>query len=1112
MNAQSRRTWAAATGAIALAGALVVAPTAASAASGDKAFTAKKLSADTRVSGAKSATGRIAQSDPQLLKRSDTTMVNVVIKLDYDALAAYKGGLKGLAATSPSVTKKALTGRSTAEVAYAKHIAQMDKAVRDAIKAKVPSARLGKSLTVVYGGVVARIPAKDARTVLGIEGVAAVQTDPLNKPEAVDEAPQFMGAPAVWSKVGGQQTAGKGVIYANLDSGVWPEHPMLADRPDLGAPPAAPSGQPRACDFGDNPLTPEADVFSCNNKLIGGQPFLDSYLAINPDEVYTTARDSDGHGTHTTTTSAGNYVASAKVFGVERGPISGVAPGAWVMEYKVCGEAGCYGSDTSAAVGQAILDGAHVINYSISGGTNPYSDPTELAFLDAYDAGVFVAASAGNDGPGAGTVNHFSPWTTTVAASTQRREFQSTLTLTSPEGNLSLKGASITSGVSTATDVVMAEDIPGYDVLCSTELPAGAAEGKIVACQRGVVGRVQKGYNVKAGGAVGMILYNLPLQDVETDNHWLPTVHLADGTEFRAYMDSHTAVKATLSDGQAVTGSGNVMAAFSSRGPGGQFLKPDITAPGVQVLAGQTPTPDSVTGGPEGEYYMAIAGTSMSSPNVAGSAILIKALKPSWTPGAIKSALMTTARQNVVKEDESTPADPLDFGAGHVDLTKAGRAPVVFDASTADMVAAAAGGAAALNLNLPSINVPTMPGSVVITRTATNVSGKPYSFTAYSRAPAQSGIRVSPKSGTIPAGGSQTFTITIRSWAPEGQHFGAITLRSSGNVPVRLPVAFVNAQGSVKTSQECASTTIKIGEKTTCTVTVENAGTAEAMVSARSIADDGLTLSNGQGARVNAEGKGAVAGPVTLASPKDAVPAIAPATDSPAGGFLDLADFGIGANPIGDEDAINFDIPEFVVGGRTYNRIGVVSNGYAVLGGVTGSSQIQYLPQNLPDPAEPNGLLSPYWTDLDGGDQTGVSVGLLGDGVNNWVVLQWDVAIFGDSSDAGKRSMQVWIGVNGTEDVTYEYAANALNAGTPADTGLTIGAESHSGTEGAMIAGLPTGSYRVTSSPGAAGGVLSYTVDVTRNASGPKYLTTYTQSDTVTGTTRTRTLFSVNPR
>ena len=168
------------------------------------------------------------------------------------------------------------------------------------------------------------------------------------------------------------------------------------------------------------------------------------------------------------------------------------------------------------------------------------------------------------------------------------------------------------------------------------------------------------------------------------------------------------------------------------------------------MLAGQTPTLDEVSGGPQGEYYMAIAGTSMSSPMVAGSAILVKAAKRSWNPGMIKSALMTTARQNVVKEDLVTPADPLDMGAGHVDLTKAASAPIVFTESGADYRTKGLDAGEALNLNLPSVNLPTMPGSVTVVRTARNVSGKPFRFSVQTTAPAGSAISTPAPRAAIP--------------------------------------------------------------------------------------------------------------------------------------------------------------------------------------------------------------------------------------------------------------------------------------------------------------------------------------------------------------------------
>ena len=925
--------------------------------------------------------------------------------------------------------------------------------------------------------------------------------------------PTFIGAPTVWDQTGGQSLAGRGVIFADLDTGLWPEHPMVADNPALGTPPPAPSGLPRECNFGDNPLTPAVDVFACNSKVIGGQPFLDTYKDVVgfDTEVYpTSARDSNGHGTHTSTTAAGNPVTNAPIFGVDRGPISGVAPGAWVIEYKVCGLEGCFGSDSAAAVAQAILDGANVINFSISGGAQPYSDPVELAFLDAYNAGILVAASAGNSGPGAGTTDHYGPWVMTVAASTQSRQFQSTLTVTDGADSATFVGTSLTAGVAASTPIVLAENIPGYERDCKTELPPGTATGEIVACHRGVIGRVQKGKNVAAGGAVGMILYNLPLADTESDNHFLPTVHLADGTDFLAFMTAHPTASATFTEGLKADGQGDVMAAFSSRGPGGQFLKPDITAPGVQVLAGNTPTPDEVAGGPEGQYYQAIAGTSMSAPHIAGSALLMKALHPDWTPGEIKSALMTTANTNVVKEDLVTPADPFDFGAGRVDLTKAGTAAIVFEDTAQRMFALGQNGVTALDLNLPSINVPTMPGTVTVTRTAKNVTNTSYNFAVSATSPAGSKIRVSPDHGRIRPGQSQTFTVKITSNAPTGQYFGQIDFKSSMSTALHMPVAFFNQQGDVTLTQTCDKTSIPERQTTTCSITATNASDGVATASLTSKVSENLQIVGATGATVNRGGKSAVTAPVELAAPADGIPAIAPG-DTPGGGYLDLGQFGIKPFPVGDESNTNVPVPPYLFGGKTYTSIGIDSNGYINVGGGA-AGDVSFTPQTFPDQTQPNGVLAAYWTDLDDSGAPGVSVGQLGDGVNSWIIVQWDTHVFGVLTPDGSRRMQVWIGINGAEDISYGYDANTVGVDAPPGTGLTVGAESINGTEGAQITGPPAGSYVVTSTPGTPGGSTTVTLSLRGKDHGNATLTSSMVTDVVAGTTIVKTPIKVTKK
>jgi hypothetical protein len=501
-------------GVLALLVASLPAAVAAPATGGGRKLTARPLAAAARVVGAKSASGQLARTDRSLLRLGSDRPVNVMVKLDYGALAGYRGGVKGFAATSPAVTGRRLSTGDARVRRYAGYVAGVEGSFLRALRSRLPAARTGRRLRTVYGGVALRVPGNRVADLLRVPGVVAVQKDAPQRP-LTDSSPKFIGATALYDQLGGGATAGKGVIVGVLDTGAWPEHPSYADRANLPAPAPKADGTPRTCNFGDNPLTPANDPFGCNHKLISGQPFLDTYNLVFPGaETYPdSARDSNGYGTHTSTTAAGRQGVEADPLGVDHGRIRGIAPGAHLAVYKVCGAQGCFSSDSAAAVAQAILDGVRVINFSVSGGTHPFTDPVELAFLDAYAAGVLVAASAGNEGPGAGTVNHLAPWVTTVAASTQRRAFESTLTLAGGGAATTLTGASITGGIGAPLPVVAASAAPYADELCSTPAPAGLFTGKVVACLRGgEVARVTKGFNVHQGGAAGMVLYNPPGQ------------------------------------------------------------------------------------------------------------------------------------------------------------------------------------------------------------------------------------------------------------------------------------------------------------------------------------------------------------------------------------------------------------------------------------------------------------------------------------------------------------------------------------------------------------------------------------------------------------------------
>ncbi|WP_020385043.1 S8 family serine peptidase [Kribbella catacumbae] len=1062
-------------------------------------LTATPLAVASTVNGAKSPSGQLAKSDPALINSTSAKQVRVVVKLDYDSLASYRGGIKGLPGTSPSVTGKRLDPRGANATKYLKHVTAVENAFLTAMQTRVPSARAGQKLRTVYGGVALSVPANQARDLLKLPGVAAVQQD---NPQQLltDSSGDFIGAPTIYNQLGGSANSGKGVIVGILDSGSWPEHPSYADPGTLPAPPATADATPRVCDFGDNPLTPAADVFVCNNKLIGGRPFLDTYNAVIGGDVYPdSARDSNGHGTHTSTTSAGGPVADANPLGISRGPIRGIAPAAAVSVYKVCGAEGCFPSDSAAAVARAILDGVRVINFSISGGSDPYSDPVELAFLDAYAAGVFVAVSAGNSGPGANTTDHRSPWVTTVAASTQSRTFRSTVTLTDGAATATVTGASVTGGLGTPTPVVLAGSTPGYtDATCNTAAPAGTLTGKIVAC-RFTPGRVMKGFNVKQGGAVGMLMYNTTSpSDVFTDNHWLPAAQLEkpDADALLAFLAAHPGTTATMTQGTKATWQGDVMTSFSSRGPGGDFLKPDVTAPGLHILAGATPTPESPSEGPPGNLYQAIAGTSMSSPHVAGAAALVFALHPSWTPGQVKSALETTAKTTVKKPDRVTQADPFDHGGGRIDLTKAGDPGLTLDETAANYAASATSALNRIDLNLPSVNAPTMPGVITAERVVKNVTNQKLRFTASGSTVSGARITVLPPAFEVNPGQTRKLTITITAPdLPDGQYFGQVNLRQLGGTrTLHLPVAFFRQEGIVPIDQTCVPGTIARNTgQSTCTVTVQNNSLQTTDVTAVSTLSSQLRLNSVTGA--TKIGSQIATKTATLAGRDPDKPVIAPGE---LFGYLPLDDFGITPTPVGDEQAVNFNVPPFVFAGQTYTRIGVTSNGYSVAGGTSGSDDIQFTPQSLPDPARPNNVLASFWTDLDGTAAPGVFAATLTDDVSTWLVLEWRLNLFGTTN---LKVFQQWIGVNGTEDITYAYDPANLPGDPGPAYGLTVGAENFEGTAGSQITGPPVQDYRVLSTPGAPGGTMTYSMNIKGVQKGTGTVTTGTSTPLVKGLT-----------
>ncbi|MDO6713315.1 S8 family serine peptidase [Aliiglaciecola sp. 2_MG-2023] len=662
--------------------------------------------------------------------------------------------------------------------------------------------------------------------------------------------PSFLGLTAP----GGLHTLGnkgENMIIGVVDSGVWPENPSLDDagfdpiqetRPEWPAP-------EDACDVGTDPL------FSCNNKLIGARYFNSGFApeSILPGE-FDSPRDADGHGTHTITTAGGNENVSATILGLDVGTVTGMAPRARVAAYKVCwngsaeGNSGCFPTDSVAAIDAAVADGVDVINYSISGSTTTLVDPVHVAFFNAAQGGVFSSLSAGNSGPGAQTVAHNVPWVTTVGASTYDGDAEvvgKSLNVSYGDTNdayYSL-GGSITSpipdeglsGQLVATSpVFMCDEDPDIFTGNNPITNAEEIDGNIALISRGSCAFSEKILYAQEAGAIGVVVYSTAEAIVmggESTGINIPGVMISnsDGLELVDLVDEMV-VSVTLTNdgisGGIIPQIGNQMAGFSSRGESlatADIIKPDITAPGQQILAGTSGS--QIDSGQMGESYAYLSGTSMSSPHIAGLATLVREAHPTWSPAAVKSAIMTTARQNLTKEDGLTAADPFDYGAGHVDPNSAVDPGLVYDANFNDYYAFLCGqgeqafvesdyfpGACAAlevagfptdasDLNLASIAIEQLADTQTITRYVTNVSDSD-SYVATVNAPEGVDVTVSVydfATGTIVDSDTMSFndiglgiyqlTFTKNDSAVEDEWvFGDITW-SDGSHDVRSPIA-----------------------------------------------------------------------------------------------------------------------------------------------------------------------------------------------------------------------------------------------------------------------------------------------------------------------------------
>jgi len=742
-----------------------------------------------------------------------------VVQMINDPVVAYKGDIKGLKATAPKNGQK-INPNGTDVVSY---VAYLDGKQNEALN-KVGGQKI-YSYYYSFNGFAAKMSLEQANKMAGVDGVLVVSPDQLYSVDT-SSTPTFLGLDApggLWSQLGGIGKGGEDVVIGVIDSGIWPESLSFSDRTGENGN-ATKDGK---LDYQQIPgwhgkCTPgeEFNASMCNQKLIGGQHFNaawggDAAVEAQRPWEYMSVRDYNGHGTHTSSTAGGNYGVAATGPAAVFGNVSGIAPRARISMYKALwstqdgSTASGFGADLVAAIDQAVADGVDVINYSISGTTINFLDGAEVAFLFAADAGVFVAASAGNSGPATGTVAHPSPWITTVAAGTHNRDGQGSVTL----GNsVTYFGSSVATAVGPAplvdsfTAVLLPATVGDAALCVPGSLDPTIVMNKIVVCDRGVIARVDKSRAVQMAGGVGMILVNTAASSLNADFHFVPTVHLShlDRPAVKAYAATAGATATINSSTVIYTAPAPFTAAFSSRGPltagGGDLLKPDVIAPGQDILAAVSPVTAA------GRDFNLLSGTSMSSPHVAGLAALLKDLHPTWSPMMIKSALMTSAG-DVLDGPNTLSAVIFRQGAGHVRPNSAADPGLVYNHGFNDWLAFLCGtttgvnpaSCAALaglgysfdpsNLNGASIAIGDLPGTQTVTRKVTNVGSGPATYTSSVTGMAGFTVTVAPSFFSINPGQTQTYTVTFtRTTAALNAYTGGQLTWSDGTHTVRSPL------------------------------------------------------------------------------------------------------------------------------------------------------------------------------------------------------------------------------------------------------------------------------------------------------------------------------------
>jgi minor extracellular serine protease Vpr len=618
------------------------------------------------------------------------------------------------------------------------------------LRANAPAAKVTGEVDISLNAVAVQLNGTNLGTIASAPMVKTAQYEGVYRPlDNNDPDLALINAIDAWNQGGGAANAGAGVKVGIIDTGIDVKHPCFSD-----------AGYPAQTQLGDHEFT--------NNKVIVAKVFNNQSNRFDhtPEAV-------QDHGTHVAGTVACNLDTPATVSGVDIPyDVSGVAPRALLGNYNVFpGEDdNARSEDILNALDAAYEDGMDIVNMSLGGNAHGVQDLLTDAVNDLDQANMINAVAAGNSGPGHFTIE--SPGSAaralTAGASTVPHFVGATVTV---GGNT--YGAAAGDFATVAADLTAPLGVVLTGSLLSTAcaaLPAGSLSGKIALISRGTCTFSTKIRNAQAAGAVAVLMVNNVAGD--------PTAMGQDGTPAQptipAYMvsnDNRTALMAANGASTTIsaaltyfsTTNANIMAGFSGQGPTDvDFrVKPDVVAPGVNVLS-------SIPG----NKWAFFQGTSMATPHLAGSAAIVLQQHPTWSAADVRSAIVNTASQGVLKDFQRglvmSPADPNIVGAGLDDLAAAVGATVALDPVSVSFGAVPAGSGVSKSVAL----------------TLTNVTGSAKTY-ALSLGPVTGAGGVSFSTSTssvsLAPGASATVNVTMTAakGAGLGQHFATLNVGSA---------------------------------------------------------------------------------------------------------------------------------------------------------------------------------------------------------------------------------------------------------------------------------------------------------------------------------------------